>query len=230
MGFGIVVALGVMANVGVAIEDTRGMSDDEVAVITRRLVVALDDRAGGAVADSAEPCERADRCLDDRRRRTAARVLVLVRLIGVPTRIRIIAERIDADGTPRSVALDLARNRTTWPSSFQRIAAELFPERLAPPRVARASPTEIAKPPPEPEGPSVAPWIAAGVGAAALVTGIAFGVSSQGARSDAASMPTTPEQLDGLERRAIDHGIVANVAFSAALVAGVTGLVLHALE
>lgn len=211
------------ASVGVALTDARALSDDEVEAVVTGIVAALDARTGRAERVPSRACEGRSPCVDA--------VRVRLRLIGVPTRVRVIAT-LD-DGEP--ITVDVDRAPDTWPEAWADLAASLFP---APPPVVAPPPPPIAPPPVAPppvappppiadpvvESPSLAPWIAAGASAAALAVGVGFGLSSRGARTTAANEPATPRELADLESRAQTHGVVANVSFGAAVLAGVAAV------
>jgi hypothetical protein len=193
--------LSIAASVEIRIEDSRGVSSDDGAAILAALREAIDDRTNDPGGEGLRPTD-----------------VVLVRLIGVPTRIRLIAERRGAREAHSEV--DLSRAKGSWSTSLAGVAKELFPEEPLPPPV--APPPPLVPPPLPPEEPSLAPWIVVGAGAVALAVGAGFGFSSRGARSSAANEPHTPEELADLEDRAIGHGIAANVLFGVGA-AGVAG-------
>jgi hypothetical protein len=206
-------------SVEVRIEDTRGVSSDEARTIADGLRAAIAARSGGPVEiESKSPCGQTEACIGELEK-SGATDFVFVRLIGVPTRIRLIAER--AGGRAERSEVDLTRARGSWPVVLGGVAEHLFPEPMvAPPPpppavIASPPPPGIAVPPPAPpeEAASYAPWLLAGAGAVVLAVGVGFGASSRGARNAAANEPHTPEEIADLEDRAIGHGIAANVMF-----------------
>jgi hypothetical protein len=208
-----------MSAVEVRVEDARGVSGDEARAIADGLKSAIAERLQLEVAiESKSPCGQTPACLEQLMK-SGATDFVFVRLIGVPTRIRLIVERLGARDARSEV--DLTRARGSWSVVFGGVAEHLFPE----PPVAPPPPVVAAPPPPPPsiapppivpppeDGPNLAPWLLAGAGVAVLAVGIGFGVSSRSARSSAANEPHTTEELESLEDRAIGHGIAANVMF-----------------
>ena len=216
-------------SVEVRVEDARGVSSDEARTIAEGLRAAIAERSGSdVVIQSKSPCGQTPSCIAELMK-SGATDFVFVRLIGVPTRIRLIADRAGAQESRSEV--DLTRARGSWPVVFGGVAEHLFPEPPPPPPaaiVAPPPPPAIAPPPLEPvaeEGPNYAPWLLAGAGVVVLAVGVGFGASSRGARSAAANEPHTDEELADLEDRAIGHGIAANVMFGVGG-AGVLGAVI----
>lgn len=212
-------ALVLLASVEVRVQDARGVSSEEARSIAEGIRAAVAERTGREAAlASKSPCGQSAECLAELSK-AGATDFVFIRLIGVPTRIRLIAERAGARETRSEV--DLTRAKGSWPVLFGGVAEHLFPEeRPPPPPPALAEPPPpppaITAPPPQPapdEGPSYAPWLLAGAGVAVLAVGIGFGASSRSARRSAATEPHTLEELQDLEDRAIGHGIAANVMF-----------------
>ena len=207
----------VVASVEVRVEDARGVSSDEARTIADGLKSAIAERAKSDVAvQSKSPCGQTPACLAELSK-SGATDFVFVRLIGVPTRIRLIVERVGAQDGRSEV--DLTRARGSWPVVFGGVAEHLFPEAPPPPPTIAPPPPpppEIAPPPPTPvieTSFNYAPWLLAGAGVVVVAVGVGFGASSRGARSSAANEPHTMEELTDLEDRAIGHGIAANVMF-----------------
>lgn len=197
----------------VSIEDARGVSTDEQAALVRALSDAVERHAG--------PTNDA----------------LKLRLLGVPTRIRVLALR---EQTKKTGEVDLPRAREKWPAALSTLAAALYePKPLPPPVVEKSPPTQPqqslvhdpAKSTAVPsDSGSYIPWIAAGAGVVALAVGTGFGFSSRGARDQALERPHSDEQNAALEDRAVGHGWAANILFGTGLVAIGTGVVLYALD
>jgi hypothetical protein len=236
------------ADVGLRIDDARGVSNDDVAEICGVLGKAIEDRAKLTSAiDAAETsCTRADRCIEDLRARTGATDILFIRFLGVPTRIRLLIELFPLRATvaSKTVELDLTRTRSSWAATLAGVAAELFPKREQP--VAQPARSPELQPPPEKTPPEIAvaptsrepeeeddgwiPWAVIGTGVVVGAVGIGFGVSSRNARSEAISGPHTDAENAALEDRAIGHGIAANVMFVGAAIAIGAGVVLELLD
>jgi hypothetical protein len=237
------------SGVAVRVEDARGVSEKDLDLLTRALVQAVGERAGEeAVLDRGPPCESADRCLGEIRARSGTSEVILVRLIGVPTRIRLIAERLTVDRTEpvASAEVDLLRTQTTWSSQLSLLAERLMPEPIAKKPLADALPEPQPEPQPEPPLQRVAPleprpatetridplpWVAIGAGAVALGVGIGFGVDSHAARETAAMPPMhTPQEIDALRSRAIGHAAIADVLYVLSAIGVGAGVALLAID
>lgn len=240
--------LAVGAGVAIHVDDARGVSPDEAATLTTELQGVLRTRSGQRVALDEErtaPCTASDRCVGEIRTRTDAGDVILVTLLGVPTRIRMVAERFRGgqSASAEHVELDLDRRQGDWHTQLVGAVARLFPESIVTAAVGgdrgrlasepdpgdEVAPgvTDLRAPAPQPrDGPSVAPWVAIGAGAVALAVGIGFGLDSRAARNSAATQPHSPAEIDDLRSRAIGHGIVADVMFGLSVVGVGTGLAL----
>jgi hypothetical protein len=219
----------------VHVEDVRGVSADDESAILAAFSRAIETRSGRKGSIDLAGCKKKDRCAAELAERSGAEDVVFVRMIGVPTRVRILVER-----QPQKTAAeaDLPRSRDGWEPVLAGLAEALFPE--AKPRsetVATVGPKPEpprVKPEPapavEPESSSLLPWIAFGAGAVALSVGTGFGLSSRDARDDARSRPHSDMENDALSDRAIGHGLAANVMFGTAVIAVGAGVLLLVLE
>lgn len=120
------------ANVAVHVADAQDVSKSEIAKITAALGRAIEKRTGRAVAADtrhASPCTTLPECLAGIRTRTEASDIVLLRIFGVPTRVRVIAELWGDDQAPGPRAhTDLSRAAKSWAALFDHVAADLFPQ------------------------------------------------------------------------------------------------------
>lgn len=239
----------ISASVALRVEDARGVSADDQAEILAAISQAVEAHSGRAAAVDRAPCKKKDRCLAEVAQRVQAEDVVFLRMLGVPTRVRIIAERQSAApvlGAPSRPAekktgeIDLPRAREGWGPPLAALAGALFEAKVLPQVVEEtppldAQPQVIAVAPPQPvEPPSVlreyAPWIAIGAGGLAAAAGVGFGLSARSARSSARDEPHTDREFEELEDRAFGHGLAANVLFGAAVIGAGTGVVLLLLE
>lgn len=210
-------ALLLIGSVEVRLEDARGLSSEDVRTITAELGEAIEVRTSSTVSvERKSPCGQDSGCIQRLLTEGGCTDVVFLRLIGVPTRIRLIADRFG--GAETRAEVDLPRTRGAWTMVLGGVAKRLFPEAPPPPpqlAVAPPPPAVTRPPPPPPveEESSYAPWLLAGAGAAVLIAGTGFGISSRTARSAAADEPHTPAELADLEDRAVGHGIAANVMF-----------------
>jgi hypothetical protein len=195
----------------VSVEDARGVSADDQAALVRALSEAVERRAG-PVEDSLK-----------------------LRLLGVPTRIRVLAVREPGKKTGE---VDLPRAREKWAPVLDTLAATLFEPR-PPPLVEKKAeapprPSLVHDPVKSTDVPSdrvsYAPWIVVGAGVVALAVGTGFGISSRGARSEALERPHSAEMNAALEDRAVGHGWAANILLGSGLVAIGTGVVLFVID
>ncbi len=200
-----------------------GVSSSDVLEFSKALRRAVESRTGlDVVADAGKPCGRTPSCVTAVLARTRSQRVVFLKLLGVPTRIRLLAEQHRVGHPSVSVSRDLPRSPKPGRSLWRGVAELLFPNTvLAPPKVrppppptAHVTPQDIPKAPQREI--SWAPWVLFGVGLAMTGAGVGFGVSSRGARSSAANEPHTAEELENLEDRAIGHGLAANILWGTA--------------
>ena len=156
------------ASVALSVEQVRGVSDPDVEVFLSQLATSVADKAGRQTLRDrgGDECTSDDRCADQIRGRSGADEVLFVRLIGVPSRIRIVAERVSpAGGVPRRATIDLTRNQSSWASSLDGLALNLFPDPPADARdkredlgyrLAVASQAQAAEPPAAPPAPTAA--------------------------------------------------------------------------
>jgi hypothetical protein len=240
VGLGLALAL-ISASVALRVEDARGVSADDQAAILAAFSEAIAARSGRDAAVDRAACKKKDRCLAEVAQRVQAEDVVFLRMLGVPTRIRIIAEREAAKFSAKKTGeIDLPRTRDAWTPALASLAEALF-EPKALPMVRETPPIEekkeialVAANPQTGQEDSLrryAPWIAIGAGAAAFAVGSVFGLSSRGARADALEPIERDEtEFRDLEDRAQGHGLAANILFGAAVVGVGTGVVLLVIE
>jgi hypothetical protein len=223
--------LWVVGTIGVRLEQTVGVPIEAGLEIERALVRALTARLGGDVAiDSPDwaPCEAADTgCIDALRARMHADSVLLLRMFGAPTAIRLVAKLFGPSGSPTSTELDLDPSSATWPAAFERLAKELFPSVDKPaPRVVIEEPR--AK---EPKGwVALAPWAAFGVSVVCAGLGAYFGVQSSHSKEqlDALLPPLMVQPEPTVRPIQQDHEsqtIVAYALVSVAIAGAITGAI-----
>lgn len=222
-------ALLMVGSVEVRLEDARGLSSDDVRTITTSLAEAIEARTKSRVTVARKsPCGQDSACVQRLLTEGSSTDLVFLRLIGVPTRIRLIADRAGREEARAEV--DLSRTRGSWAMVLGGVAERLFPAPPPPPPKITVAPPPPPLAPPPPPPPvetesAYGPWLLAGAGAAVLIAGTGFGISSRTARSSAAEEPHTPAELADLEDRAVGHGIAANVMFGVGGAGVVAGLI-----
>ncbi|MCC7386014.1 MAG: hypothetical protein IT384_29470 [Deltaproteobacteria bacterium] len=134
---------------------------------------------------------------------------VVVRLLGAPTRIRLVVSRaaIEAAGF-RERTFDLPRgSRETWASTMTRVAEALFPHVKSSAQSLEVTSSGVA-----PASTPLGPWFLLGGGVASAVTGAALAAVHQGAARSLRDERYTAAELD-------DHISSYEVSGRAALVA-----------
>ena len=227
------------ASVALYVEEARGIGAADRAALLALAVSVLGAAGVEPVVDQG-PCAEPARCVEGIRRRTGASDVVRLRILGVPTRIRVDARRVGASGyTVASGHADLSRDRARWQRALEGLALILFPPNPVAPAEAPPPPPVSEAPPavsidltaaPAPAEPGriglVAPLVVGGAGLVVAAAGFAFGASSDAARRDVETMPHSPAETTSLLDRTHDHGLAATVLVSAGAVAVVTGVIL----
>lgn len=241
---GLALAL-ISSSVAVRVEDTRSVSADDQASILQALSEAIEARSGRSAAVDRGACKKKERCVGEVAQRTQAEDVVSLRMLGVPTRIRILAEREGAkagagDAAKKSAEIDLPRSRDGWGQALAALAEELFEAKPLPAVVAETPPLNAApqvtatQPIESTAGQSdtraLIPWIAIGAGVVCLAVGTGFGLSSRGARDEALAGPHDDSENRALEDRAIGHGLAADIMFGLSALGIGGGVVLLALD
>lgn len=256
MSFG-PLALLLVGQIAVHVEDARGIEDQERARLVETFGAALGAASGARSVVSDQRCADAARCTDEIREKTGASDVVHVRLIGVPTRIRVVAERASADAGPlRRAQADLTRDAASWRRALDGVALVLFPagdpaaraavpeaappvapEKAAPSALPAAA-TAIDGATPAAAEPSFLPWVVLGGSAVALGLGVVFGIQAKNATEELQSppFPERPElsrsdqQNQELQDSEFSNGLAANLLFGTAALGVATGVVLLVLE
>jgi hypothetical protein len=228
-------ALGVLltASVGVHVSEERGVSQQDREALVALLVKGVEKRSGQkAVIDKKTGrCEPSSECASKVRARANAEEAILLRLIGGPFRILVVAER-HSNEMHRAQA-ELNRRAKPWGDQIERLVEELYP--VAEPEPARDPPPvastatvalalpppqvqpEVLLPPPEPPSsePSLTPWIVIGAGVALGAVAIAFGIENLSVRNEAETPGLTNDRLDELDDRAFRSGLAADILYGA---------------
>lgn len=234
--------LALVASVALHVEYSRGVDPAELSQLTAEVSAAITRTSSrGVVIDElGTPCSSQTECVDAIATRSESEWVVLLRVIGVSSRIRLLAVAMQP-GQPlaRNAQVDLRRDSSTWATSLDPVLQGLLP---APQPVASAPPTlrPPAGPPPPRLDVSAAPvqvqadegaispwpWIAIGSGVVAGGIGAVLGVRAADARRAGEATYLPDDEFAQLEGRAISNGIAANVLFGAAAVGVVTGVAL----
>jgi hypothetical protein len=219
------------SGVGVHLEEIGELPLEEGSELARELGRAVERRTGEHfVLDDPlwPPCQSADRCLAAIRDRTRANDLVLVKVYGAPTKIRLIAERLELGAiSGQRVELNVPRAREQWTPTLDEAALALFPKAPIAKREDDAARAATAPPPQEEERwPLWVPYAVLGTGALALAAGAAFGLSSSSARDRAETVELSDEEYARTIDRMRAHGLAANILFGTAAAGLGAGLAL----
>jgi len=165
-------------------------------------------------------CTEAGRCLAELRARTGAGPLVLLRIYGGLTQIRVFAERPETEGGGKA-EVDLPLDSEGASAATHALVHRLFPELLHREGTRLGLAPQL---PPGPPPPRLVPWVVAGTSVLALAVGVGLGLSSRGARSAVETAPHSDPEIARLTDQTQAHGLAANLLFGAAglgaLVAG----------
>lgn len=216
-----------LPRVGVEITEVADVAPLEAAVLVDELARALERRARAealVMGTPAAPCPigspRCTRVIPD-----LVEARVSVRLFGGLSMVRVEASVHGADVRTTQGAADVPRDAELARPGLAELAERLFPERLvalAPPAPATSdthtlTPAPLVPPPVEARNTTWL-WLGGGAAVALAVAGVAFGVSSSAARSDAEAPGVDAVAFEPLADRAQAHGWAANILFvSAAL-------------
>ncbi|MBK6683772.1 MAG: hypothetical protein IPG45_04810 [Deltaproteobacteria bacterium] len=215
------------AGVGLHLEQVAELSLEDATAVAIQLGQALEPRVGGP-ANLDDPlwpeCGRGDRCADEVRQRTGAAELVYLRVLGGPTKIRVIAERLQPGQPHPPITRTLPRDQPSWAQELAELATALYPEVLpAPP----PEPALVALPPaPAPAANRWVPLVPIGVGVALAGVGVGFGLSSRSARDTLETTSLSDEEYQQGLSTMQTHGLVANLLLGTAVVAVAAGVVL----
>lgn len=236
---GLIPLIGLLAAspVAVHLQDVGGVDEEVVSALTTEISRSIEAHTGTAPVLDKEKltgCTPLIRCINEVTNRTSAEHVVLLRIYGASTKLRLIIDRFDPRANRTNNAhRDLEVDPRSWRPSIDTMMIELFPEPIV----------EIQDPLPKqlPESrvrtsadggggwSDVVPWVIIGGSAVALGVGIGFGVSSRNASAAIADMPPG-QDVSELSRRANDHATIANVLFVSSAVGVAVGLIWLALD
>lgn len=222
-----------LPRVGVEVTEVADVAPLEAAVLVDELARALERQARAealVMGTPAAPCPigspRCTRVIPD-----LVEARVSVRLFGGLSMVRVEATVHGSDVRTTQGAADVPRDAELARAGLAELAERLFPERLVaiePLTTAGAiTPGTRLLVPPEPAEARDTTWLWLGGGAAVALAaaGVAFGVSSSSARSDAETPGVDPLVFEPLADRAQAHGWAANVLFVSAAIGLAVGAV-----
>lgn len=230
------------STVAVHAEESRDLPPDDVRALLGMLSSAIQRRTEQAPVvqpfAGGSPCTDRSRCLLEVLHATGAREVVPVRILAVPSRIRVIAELRNARlDVLRRAQVDLAREPSQWPASLDAMALALFPANSPPSLTPALDAAPEARPrvaPPLLEPDLVAeseveprrwPWWLVGGGAVAGGVAIALGVENASARDEGERSPLPPARVEALQDTTRATGLGANILFGVAATSIITGAV-----
>ncbi|MEQ9504114.1 MAG: hypothetical protein RIT81_45085 [Deltaproteobacteria bacterium] len=149
---------------------------------------------------------------------------ITLRVVGGPTRIRVVARRMRGVLAVGKASADLERG-APWRPPMERLTHALFPDSdcSAPPAV--APPEAIVAPViAEPTSIDPWPWVMLGSGVALAGAGVGFGLESRSARAAAEAGPLPDAEYNRLRDRTKSTGLAANILFSTAAAAAVVAV------
>lgn len=215
------------AGVGLHLEQVAELSLEDASAVAIELVQALEPRVGGAAVldDPLWPdCGRRDRCAEEVRQRTSASELVYLRVLGGPTKIRLIAERLQPGLSHPPQTRTLPRDQKSWASELGELATALYPEVLPAPA---EEPALVALPPvAAPPSRAWVPLVPIGVGVVLAGVGVGFGLSSRSTRETLETTALPEEEYQAGLSKMRTHGLAANLLLGTAVIAAATGVVL----
>jgi hypothetical protein len=214
------------------VEEKIGVSQEDLDASLQGLKSAITARTGpiDVVLTSAAQLVCSDRaaCVEEIRSQRGGVEIVFLRVLGIPSTIRMIAERAGREGKSH---VDLERKQPFDATALDALAAELFPERVEPPLAAKpaAIPPEGPRPDlvatsapatPAPSGPRLLPWALLGGSAVAAGLGLAFGFQNAHVvrEGEATFDPARRAQLQG---ETFSTGLAADILFGVAIVGAV---------
>jgi hypothetical protein len=242
--------------IAVHAEDARDVTHVEVARMLSDLGRAIERRTGAQTNirpfEGGDNCSRKESCRRFIYEATGAERVVYVRFIGVPTRVRIIAELVGVEkGVIRRAQVDVARMASNTSMRLDTLAVSLFPEGVVedpkpapkPPQPRMSTEAAVSltppiesiamSPSPEPEPQSehrTWPWWILGGSVAAGGLAVGLGVENAHIR-DEGSKPGVPSaRVSDLQDQTFRTALGANVLFGLAAVGLVTGTVLLLMD
>lgn len=207
-------------SVAVHVELVRDASAVERVDLADGLARAVAGLIGGDVQvdDTTAACSDSPTCVAEVQARRGVQDVLLVRVIGGLTRLRIAVDRYDGKQLVGTVQADFPHERDTWEHRFAGLARILYAG-LAEDRA--GAPTAVATPPPDVR---YAGWVWLG---AAVVTAAGGGVlrgSSNALRTRIATEPMLTEERDSNESSAMVQGVLSNILIGLGVGAATIGV------
>jgi hypothetical protein len=164
-------------------------------------------------------CPERQRCLAEIAARTKSDDIVLMRMFGGPTRIKLIAERVRANegrmDPVGKVDLVLERDATDWPEKLKNAALRLFPEGAPSEARVHTIPARLLAPDTPPGPPRVYSWISAGGTAVLGGLALGFGLVAAQAKHQLDTQIVLEPEAGSVDSRRATFGVVSNVLIGA---------------
>jgi hypothetical protein len=181
-------------------------------------------------------CARSDRCVGEIRSRTSAEDVLLLKLQGAPTRIRILAELHPMDESKtRKLILDTSHAPSERERALLPLVEDFFARRsgsiaIASTSTRSSSPTAfglegIAPERQKPQTAESLSYVLMGAGSVLLGAGVVVGIRAQAARSRLQHEALTREEISELDDQTNQRAIAADVLVGAAIAGIVAGVV-----
>jgi hypothetical protein len=198
--------IGAPGSVVLHLEEVLELPKSEALALRDSLAAELRARRPVATTRDAIGCDTPDRCVAQLRAQTGAEEVVLLRIIGGPRRIRLVAERIrPAPLSPLSAEASLSRAPAEWNAALKEISEGIFPVLTTAPLVEHLSSEPSAG---SAIGARLAPWGLLLAGLALAGGGLAVTLDRASAeRAIEARRETDAEFRSDLGRLSVDGAL-----------------------
>ncbi|MEQ9500628.1 MAG: hypothetical protein RIT81_27405 [Deltaproteobacteria bacterium] len=200
-------------SVGLFVAATEGVSADDRSYLIASFAASL-ERETGQTPVLDEFATSADELVS----RTGVTSVVTVKMFSGTQLARIAIEYRPEGDDPKSLHLDLPRDRDSWAPTLDGVARVLFPLTVAPRATRPATPAERS---------TALGWAGVGGGAALVVAGVALRVIAEGHRVDAeaaAERGDVAAAMDARDRNA-NFGLASNLSVLVGAVLTTAGVV-----
>lgn len=211
--------------VALHLEESEGVTAAETELLIGTLAETWS--ASHQVVDSRKiqlTCPTVQRCGIEIVARTGATQVIYLRIFGIPSKIRLIAE--SAGISRGSATVDLPRDQYPWKIALEKFAAELIPAPAPQPAPIAKQPTPALVAPIEIQDTrtySIGPYIAIGAGAAFGIAAVVVGLENRSAVREG-EMSSDPARVEALRGTVSDTGLAANLLIGAAITSAIGGV------
>jgi hypothetical protein len=221
--------------VGIHVGELTNVTNEEAAAVASKLKAGAESWTGAPriLVDDLlwSECTRADQCLGDIRARMQCDTILLLKLQGGPTRIRVLAELHDARKTVERLSLDIPRAPSEMPAALAPLISEFFPKRAVPPaQIAMPLTTPRPEASTNPAASTIWPYLAIGAGLVAAGAGVVVGLGSRNVETRLDQESLTRAEIMELDNRAHQRALAADSLFGAAILGVAGGVLLILLD